>query len=210
MAGPNRGPGPGGGFQKPKHVGKTIRRLAGYVTHSKLLLAFVLLCLATSVATNLGGSYMMRGIINNFIYTGCTDFSGLGKSVLKLAVIYLFGGAAAYGQAATMVQLAQRGVNRLRRDLFDKLQQLPLSYFDRHPHGELMSRFTNDADNVQMALEQSLVSLISSCFMFVGLVVLMLFINWKLFLVTGVLLVVMMQLFKTLGGCSRKYYQQQH
>ena len=70
MAGPNRGPGPGsrGGFQKPKNMGKTVRRLAGYVTHSKFLLLFVLLCLATSVATNLGGSYMMRGIINNFVY----------------------------------------------------------------------------------------------------------------------------------------------
>ena len=214
MAGPNRGPGSGGpgsrgGFQKPKNMGKTVRRLAGYVTHSKMLLLFVLLCLATSVATNLGGSYMMRGIINNFVYSGCTDFAGLGKSILKLAVIYLFGCVAAYGQAATMVQLAQRGVNRLRQELFDKLQQLPLSYFDQHPHGELMSRFTNDADNVQMALEQSLVSLISSCFMFVGLVMLMLFINWKLFLVTGVLLVMMMQLFKILGGRSRKYYQQQ-
>ena len=72
-----------------------------------------------------------------------------------------------------------------------------------------MSRFTNDADNVQMALEQSLVSLFSSCLMFVGLVVLMLAINWKLFLVTGVLLVLMMQVFKFLGGRSRKYYQDQ-
>ena len=214
MAGPNRGPGSGGrgargGFQKPKNMGKTVRRLAGYVTHSKLPLLFVLLCLATSVATNLGGSYMMRGMINQFVYSGCTDFAGLGKSILKLALIYLFGCAAAYGQAATMVQLAQRGVNRLRQELFDKLQQLPLSYFDQHPHGELMSRFTNDADNVQMALEQSMVSLFSSCLMFVGLVLLMLFINWQLFLVTAVVLVVMLKLFKTLGGRSRKYYQQQ-
>ena len=213
MAGPRgpRGGGPGGkgGFQKPKNMGRTIKRLAGYITQSKWPLIFVLLCLGVSVASNLGGSYMMRGIINNFIYSGCTDFAGLAMAILKLVGFYILGCLATYGQSATMVQLAQRGVKRLREELFDKLQELPLSYFDKHPHGELMSRFTNDADNVQMALEQSLVSLFSSCFMFVGLVVLMLTINWKLFLVTLVVLVVMMQLFKTLGERSRKYYQAQ-
>ena len=203
------GKAPKGGFQKPKNMGKTIRRLAGYVLRSKLGLVFVLLCLAFSVFSNLGGSYMQRDIINQFVWSGCTDFKGLALSLGKLAVIYLLGCVATYAQSAIMVQIAQRGVRQLRKDLFDKLQQLPLSYFDKHPHGELMSRFTNDADNVQMALEQSLVSLFSSCLMFVGLVSLMLFINWKLFLVTGLLLVVMMKLFAVLGGRSRKYYQKQ-
>jgi len=217
MAGPNRKPGPGGGgpggprggFQKPKNMGRTIARLAGYVARSKAALLFVLLCLAMSVFSNLGGSYMMRGIINDFIWSGCTDFGGLLLAIGKLALIYLFGCIATYAQSATMVRIAQRGVKQLRQDLFDKLQELPLSYFDKHPHGELMSRFTNDADNVQMALEQSLVSLFSSCLMFVGLVGLMLYINWKLFLVTALLLVVMMHLFKVLGGRSRKYYKRQ-
>ena len=214
MAGPNRGPGPGGpgargGFQKPKDMRRTIIRLAGYVAKSKLTLLFVLLCLLASVFANLGGTYLQRGIINEFIWSGCTDFRGLFLSVAKLAGVYLLGCVATYFQAAAMVRIAQKGVRQLRGDLFDKLQQLPLSYFDKHPHGELMSRFTNDADNVQMALEQSLVSLFSSVLMFVGLVVLMLVINWRLFLVTGLLLVVMMNLFKVLGGRSRKYYQSQ-
>jgi ATP-binding cassette subfamily B multidrug efflux pump len=161
------------------------------------------------VGTNLGGSYMMRSIINNFIWSGCTDFAGLAQAVLVLVVVYVAGCAAAYGQSAVMVRLAQRGVNRLRKDLFDKLQALPLSYFDQHPHGELMSRFTNDADNVQMALEQSVVSLCSSVLMFAGLVSMMLFINWKLFLVTALLLAVTIVLFKTLGGRSRKFYRAQ-
>ena len=218
MAGPNRGPGPGrgpggpgarGGFQKPKNMGKTVRRLIGYVAHSKLLLLLVALCLLLSVFTNLGGSYMQRGIINEFLYSGCTDVKGLVLALGKLALVYLLGCAATYVQSAAMIQVAQRGVKRLRKELFDKLQELPLSYFDKHPHGELMSRFTNDADNVQMALEQSLVSLFSSCLMFVGLVSLMLFINWKLFIVTALLLVVMMKLFGVLGGRSRAYFQRQ-
>ena len=207
MPGPNHAP--RGGFQKPKNMGKTVSRLLGYLTRSKLPLLAVLGCLLVSVCTNLGGSYMMRGIINDFIWSGCTDVAGLAQAIVMLVGIYLIGCLATYGQAAIMVRLAQRGVNRLRKDLFDKLQDLPLSYFDQHPHGELMSRFTNDADNVQLALEQSVVSLCSSCLMFVGLVGLMLFINWKLFIVTALLLVVTIQLFKRLGGRSRKFYQQQ-
>ena len=207
MPGPNHAP--KGGYQKPKNMGKTIGRLLGYLTRSKLPLLAVLGCLVISVCTNLGGSYMMRGIINDFIWSGCTDVAGLAKSIAMLVGVYLIGCLATYGQSATMVRLAQRGVNRLRKDLFDKLQDLPLSYFAQHPHGELMSRFTNDADNVQLALEQSVVSLCSSCLMFVGLVCLMLFINWKLFIVTALLLVLTIQLFKRLGGRSRKFYQQQ-
>ena len=207
MPGPNRAP--RGGYQKPKDLKKTVGRLLGYLTRSKLPLLAVLAFLLLSVATNIGGSYMMRGIINDFVWSGCTDFAGLGKAVLLLIAVELLSAAATYGQSAIMVQLAQRGVNRLRRDLFDKLQNLPLSYFDRHPHGELMSRFTNDADNVQLALEQSVVSMLSSCFTFIGLVAMMLFINWKLFIVTALVLALTMTLFKKLGGRSRRFYQQQ-
>ena len=207
MPGPNRAP--RGGYAKPKNMAKTARRLVGYLTKSKLPLLAVLLFLVLSVCSNLGGSYMMRGIINDFIWSGCTDFAGLALAILKLVGIYLVGCVATYCQSAVMVRLAQRGVNRLRKDLFDRLQSLPLSYFDKHPHGELMSRFTNDADNVQMALEQSVVSLCSSVLMFVGLVLLMLFINWKLFIVTALLLALTIFLFKRLGGRSRKFYQKQ-
>ena len=99
---------------------KSIKRASGgdrgaaWISYSDmmaaLLLLFVLVCLGVSVATNLGGSYMMRGIINDFIYSGCRDFGGLARAMVKLGVIYLFGCVAAYGQSATMVQLAQRGV----------------------------------------------------------------------------------------------------
>ena len=207
MHGP--GGGPRGGYQKPKDLKKTIRRLLTYLARHKLALVGVFLCLLVSVGSNLGGSYLLRPIINNFIYSGGRDFAGLALSLLQLLGIYAVGAAASYAQSAAMVRLAQRGVNKLRRDLFDKLQALPLSYFDRHPHGELMSRFTNDADNVQTALEQSLVSLISSALMFVGLVVIMLATNPLLFLITVVVLALTLFLFSRLGGKSRNYYRQQ-
>ena len=206
MPGPRN---PRGGYQKPKDMGKTIRRLLGYLTASPWPLVLVAVCLLASVAANLGGSYMMRGIINDFIWSGCTDFAGLGRAILLLVGVYLVGCLASYGRSAIMVQLAQRGVNRLRKDLFSALQKLPLSYFDAHTHGELMSRFTNDADNVQMALEQSVVSMFSSLLMFVGLVGLMLFINWRLFFVTALVLAATALLFKQIGSRSRKFYQAQ-
>ncbi len=219
MAGPARVPGPGGGgpggrgarggYQKPKHAGVTIARLSRYALKSPVMLLLALVCLAASVGANLGGTYMLRGIINNFIWSGCRDFGGLTRSIAVLVLIYLVGIFATYGQAAAMVRLAQHGVKQLRQELFEKLQKLPLSFFDRHPHGELMSRFVNDADNVQMALEQSIVSLLSSCMMFVGLVVLMVTINWRLFLATALVLVVMMVLIRVLGGRSRRNYRAQ-
>ena len=82
MPGPNRAP--RGGYQKPKDLGKTISRLLGYLTRSKLPLMAVFGCLLISVFTNIGGSYMMRGIINNFIWSGCTDFSGLALAIAQL------------------------------------------------------------------------------------------------------------------------------
>ena len=198
-----------GKFQKPKNTAKTARRLVGYLTRSKLPLLFVLLCLVLSVGSSIGGDYMLRGIINRFLWSGCTDFAGLTRSVLLLITVYAAGALATYFQSAAMVRLAQKGVNRLRRELFDKLQNMPLSYFDKHTHGELMSRFTNDADNVQAALEQSVVSMCSSVLMFVGLVILMLFMNWQLFFASALILLLTFLFFKNLGGRSRVYYQKQ-
>ena len=209
MPGRPGGPGARAAMQKPKNTKKTLLRLFRYVGHSKLSLMLALLCLVVSVVSTLGGTYMQRAVINDFLYSGCTDFSGLALAIAKLAGVYLLGVLAAYGQSASMIRVAHRGVTQLRKDLFDRLQQLPLSYFDAHTHGELMSRFTNDSENVQMALEQSVVSLISSCLMFVGLIVLMVVINWKLFLATALLLAVMLKVTGTLGRRSRKFYQEQ-
>ena len=100
MPGPNRAP--RGGYQKPKDLGKTISRLLGYLTRSKLPLMAVFGCLLISVFTNIGGSYMMRGIINDFIWSGCTDFAGLGRAILVLVGIYLIGCAATYGQSCLL------------------------------------------------------------------------------------------------------------
>ena len=211
-------PGPGGpggrgargGFQKPKNLGKTVARLMGYLARKKWPLLIVLVCLLGSVLTNIAGSsYINLIIINNIAGGVYTSPAGLLSDVLKLIAIYAVGWVCTYAQSGIMVQLAQRGTNRLRKELFDHMQTLPLSYFDKHPHGELMSRFTNDADNVQLALEQSVVSLFSSVLMFVGIVVVMLTVSPLLFLVSVFTLGATFLVFKVFGGRSRRYYQKQ-
>ena len=206
------GGGPRGGYQKPKNAGKTVKRLMGYLTTKKWPLLVVLLCLVLSTLASVGGSYLLRPISNLVVDPTKTveeKVSGLIVLIALMAVLYLLGAAATYLQSFTMTHLAQKGVNRLRRDLFDKLQGLPLKYFDQHTHGELMSRFTNDADNVQMAMEQSLVQLFSSALLFVSVVVMMIVISPILFLVTVVSLFVAFQIIKIWGGRSRKFYREQ-
>lgn len=206
------GGGPRGGYQKPKNAGKTVKRLMGYLTHKKWPLLIVLLCLALSTLASVGGSYLLRPISNLVVdptKTAEEKVSGLIALIVLMAVIYLLGAAATYFQSFTMAHLAQKGVNRLRRDLFDKLQSLPLKYFDQHTHGELMSRFSNDADNVQMAMEQSLVQLFSSALLFVSVVVMMIIISPILFIVTILSLFAAFQIIKIWGGRSRRFYQEQ-
>ena len=204
------GPGGRGGFQKPKNLGKTIVRLMGYLARRKWPLLIVLVCLLGSVFTNIAGSSFINLVIINNIAGGVyTSPAGLAADVAKLLAIYAVGWVCTYGQSGIMVQLAQRGTNRMRKELFDHMQTLPLSYFDKHPHGELMSRFTNDADNVQLALEQSVVSLFSSILMFVGIVVVMLTVSPLLFLVSVFTLGATFVVFKVFGGRSRRFYQKQ-
>ncbi|MBM6976528.1 ABC transporter ATP-binding protein [Intestinimonas butyriciproducens] len=204
------GPGARGGFQKPKNLGKTIVRLMGYLARRKWPLLIVLVCLLGSVFTNIAGSSFINLVIINNIAGGVyTSPAGLTADVAKLLAIYAVGWVCTYGQSGIMVQLAQRGTNRMRKELFDHMQTLPLSYFDKHPHGELMSRFTNDADNVQLALEQSVVSLFSSILMFVGIVVVMLTVSPLLFLVSVFTLGATFVVFKVFGGRSRRFYQKQ-
>ena len=205
------GPGARGGFQKPKNAGKTIRRILGYLLERKAMLIIVLLCLLVSTAASIAGTYMLRPIINGLVSDApFTDrLSALGRSCITLFVIYFCGGVATYFQASLMARVAQTAANHLRRDLFNALEDLPLTFFDRHTHGELMSRFTNDADNVSLAMEQSSVTMISSALTFFGTVVMMLVTSPILFIVTVLTLIASMLVFKLFGKKSRNYYRAQ-
>ena len=205
------GPGARGGYQKPKDTKKSALRLLGYMTEKKLPLLLVALCLIVETLTSIYGTYMLRPIINGLI--DATPFAdkiaALLRNCILLFALYVIGSATTYLQAYTMMSLAQNASNRLRRDLFNALEALPLSYFDRYTHGELMSRFTNDADNVSLAMEQSFVNLVSSVLNFIGLVVAMLYTCPPLFVVTAIVLAASLYVFKVFGGRSRRHYREQ-
>lgn len=206
-AGPPRGPGMPLGFGRPKNMRATIMRLLTYLDNRKLALLVVLVLMLISSATMLASSYFLKPLINDYILPG--NFRGLASALMTLGLIYLAGVGASYGQSRLMVQVAQKTANRLRLELFTKMQRLPLRYFDTQTHGDLMSRYTNDVDNVQMALEQSMIQLISSVINFVGAVVMMLILSPLLSIVTFSVLVLMFFLSGKLASRSGKYFQDQ-
>lgn len=205
------GHGPRGGFQRPKNMGKTLGRLLGYITKRKWLLGIVFLCVIVSAASSVVGTYLLRPVLNELVsdLPAAEKIAKLAQTLLTMLGIYLLGAACTYAQSAIMVQLAERGTARLRSDLFTKLQTLPLKYFDGHTHGELMSRFSNDADSVQQCLEQSLVSLFSSALTFIGIVAMMIYTSAPLFIITVLMLAAAMSVFLLRGKKSRVLFQRQ-
>ncbi len=206
---PMRGPrGPHGmAFEKPKDARGTLLRLTGYLRHKRLALGFVLVLMLLNTGSMLAGNYFLKPLINDYILPG--NFNGLAMALLTLGMIYLVGVIAAYFQNRTMVHIAQKTTNLMRRELFAHMQKLPLRFFDTRTHGDLMSRFTNDIDNVQMALEQSLIQLMSSTLTFVGAVILMLVLSPILFIVVFLMMILMFLISGKIAGRSSKNFKAQ-
>ena len=205
------GRGARGGYQKPKDARKTIRRLLTYVMARKGLLVLIALCLVVSTGTGIAGTSLLRPIINNLISDAAMPdkLRKLLTGCIVLFGVHILGCVCSFTQSVLSALLAQRASNQLRADLFDALEDKPLKYFDAHTHGELMSRFTNDADNVSFAMEQSIVSLVSSALTFVGLVAMMIYTSPVLFIITVLVLASSMFVFKFFGGKSRVLFRRQ-
>ena len=202
------GHGPGGhGFQRPKDIRGTFKKLMGYVGKYKGSLVLVAVCLIVSSAGSVATSYMLKPLLNNYILPG--DFPGLFRMLLLMGGLFALSSLCSYAYARIMVHVAQQTVATLRQDLFDRLQELPISYYDRHQSGDLMSRFTNDIDTVSEMLNSSFASIISNVLTFVGTVVMMIVLNPWLTLITFLFLGLMGVVVKTIGGRSRTNFQRQ-
>ena len=195
------------GFQKPKDLKTTIVKLMRYLAPYKFVLVLVAFLLVASSLCTVGGSYLLKPLINDYIIPG--DFAGLARMLCVMGIIYVTGAACSYGYARIMVQVSQNAVSEIRRDMFSKMQSLPLRYFDAHTHGELMSRYTNDIENVSEALNNSFGSLISSTLNFTFTITAMFLLNPLLTLVTMGMLVVMLTVVRVIGSRSRRYFSAQ-
>ena len=228
-------PGPGGRRGgprpqgKPKNSKETIRRLVAYIATYRTRLLFVLMFMLISTITSLAGGYLLRDVINvistqanpedsilvrifmpQVIQTGVFEIPDrlgcLFIILIVLACIYAVGIVCTYLQGRLMLRVSQNAVEKLRNDLFNKMQRLPIRYFDSHTTGELMSRYTNDIDNIDMMINNSVTSLISGSITLVGTLCMMLFTNIWLTLITIAFVPVF-----SLGGSlvakkSSKYY----
>ena len=206
-----RGPGRHGhgghGFQRPKDMKGTFKKLMRYVGRYKGLLVLVAVCLIVSSVASVATSYMLKPLLNNYIIPG--DFPGLFRMLLLMGGLFALSSLCSYAYARIMVHVAQHTVAALRQDLFDRLQELPIRYYDQHQSGDLMSRFTNDIDTVSEMLNSSFASIISNVLTFVGTVVMMLVLNPWLTLITFLFLGLMAVVVKTVGGRSRTSFQRQ-
>ena len=220
---------------KPKNTGETIRRLLSYLRPYRIRLIIVLICMLVSTVTSLCGSYLMAPIINRLtkevspstplkmsgteriadriiqsFTNGKTDaISYILAAVLLLAIVYTVGILTSYVHARMMLRTTQGVMEKLRNDLFEKLQKLPLRYFDSKPTGEIMSRFTNDIDNIESMVNNSLTSMISGLITLAGVLVFMITTNWVLTLITAAFVPIFAWGGVAIGKLSRKYYSSQ-
>ncbi|MEG1781196.1 MAG: ABC transporter ATP-binding protein [Clostridium sp.] len=200
----------GGG--KPRAGRETVERLLSYLDKDKKWLLVAFICVVVSTLSGLAGSYMLRPIINRYIVPldgSRGDSAGLFKALVLMAVIYLLSVAVNYMQSRIMLTVAQNALQRLREDLFSKMQKLPLRFYDTNSNGDLMSRFTNDVDTIGNMLSSTLIQLFSGALSIIGTLALMLYTNIYLTLITIVLLPLMMKAGGFVAGKSQKYFSAQ-
>ncbi len=193
--------------EKPKNSKRVILRLWKYLSRQKLLLLVVLALLLINTGATLTGSYLLRPIINDYIIPH--NIPGLVRMIILLLSIYVIGSIAAIWQNRLMIKVAQKTVSIIRADLFSKLQSLPLKFFDINSHGDLMSRFTNDIDNVSDALNTSVLQLFTSTITLAGIFVLMIYISPLLTLVTLVIVPLMLWVASRIIKKSKNFFTTQ-
>lgn len=176
-----------------------------------LLVSAVLIVISALTTVNLTSS--IRSLVDNFVQpmlqTGSSDFGPLRDFLLGLALFCLVGVMANYGFSIMMATISQDALRSLRNQLFERMQKLPVKYFDTHPHGDIMSIYTNDIDALRQAIEQSIPQLFSSAITMIGVTVSMLVVSPLLFLVVAVMLAIMVWVIKTVSSKSCRYFGEQ-
>lgn len=195
------------GYKRPKDTKKAIKHLLVYLGHYKWMFMLVALLVLISAGANVAGTYLVKPVVNHFIVPG--NMEGLLKAVIAMGVMYACGALCTFGYNRIMVKVSQKVIQDIRNDLFAHVQKLPLKYFDAHTHGELMSRFTNDVDTVQEAMNNSFAMIIQSFIMLFGTLIMMMVLSVRLSVIVIVFLVIMFFFIKFNSKHSKKYFNRQ-
>jgi len=226
MAGHNMGGGPRsrrdfGPKPNVENSKGVLKRLIKYVMDLYLVpYIIVLICVVVTVLASINGTLFMQTLIDDYITPlietakagGVVDYGPLGKAITKIAVIYGCGVLAAFIQARLMIYIAQGTMLKLRRDLFAHMEKLPISYFDTHSHGDIMSIYTNDVDTLRQLISQSIPQIISSLITIVGVFISMIRLSLPLTGVTVFMIFVVLFTTKKYTSKAGKYFvaQQQN
>ena len=198
---------------KPKDLKGTIKRLLSYLSGSKVQLIVVAVCIIVSALVSAVGTYMMKDIIDVYIKPLIgqenPDFTQLLYVVCFMLLIYLAGTVATYINNRVMMKLSTGTLNKIRKDLFDHMQSLPIRFFDTHTHGELMSRYTNDTDTLREFLSQSLPQTFSSTLTLIVTLIMLIRLSPLLTLILICLLPLNMVVIRAIGSRSGRYFAQQ-
>lgn len=191
---------------KPQNTKKTISRLCKYLVHYWPMLLISIFCICITTIGTVFATRMIGIAIDEYITV--FDFSGLGRICIVLLVFYLISSLSTWIQSYLMLKVGQNTVAALRKEIFDKFQKLPLSYFDKTTHGELMSRVTNDVDNVSQMLNSSVSQILQSILTIIGTFFMMVYLSIPLTIATVVTVPVILLLTKWVTKHSRKYFTQ--
>ena len=191
---------------RPQNLKDTIKKLMRYMGHHAFLFVLVGILVSLSALGNLLGTYMIRPIVNDVLDTGIQK---AWLQLLLMAFIFLVGVASALGYTQLMAVAAQKVIKDIRHDLFHVMQKLPISFFDTHSHGELMSRFTNDVDTVSDALNNSFAMMIQSFIQVAGTLILLFVLSWKLSCIVLVFYVILFLYIQFSSRKSKTYFSSQ-
>ena len=207
--------GPGGmmrGGGKPKNLFKTLARLLAYLSHERKMLIGALVAALVFTAANLVSSYMLRPVLNVLVDESKTPSErmvSLAIGIALMATVYAIAIFSQWLQQRLMLEVSQKSLRRMRSDLYRKLQTLPVRYFDTNRAGDIMSRFTNDVDTVGEMLNTTLIQIISGVITLVGTVILMVYTNWILGLITLIMAPVLTIVSRAIMKRGRSAYKEQ-
>ena len=194
-----------------RHYARTARRLMGYVASTyKLQFACVLVAIIISALANVAGPLFLMVLIDDFITPLMgqqgPDFTALNQAMAGLAAFYVAGVICTYIYNRLMVNIGQGVQKRVRDEMFEHMQTLPIRYFDQHPHGELMSRYTNDIDTLRQMINQALPMAFSSLITILAISAVMISISIPLSVLAAAMVLLMLFISRTLAGRCGKYF----
>ena len=210
MRQPNNKKGPEGMAKVNKDV---VKRLMSYIGHYKLRFAAVLICIVVNALAMVSCSLYLQTLIDSYItpllQAATPDFAPLFRSILIMGCIYAVGILACLFYNRTMVSIAQGTLKRIRDEMFEHMQTLPIRYFDTHTHGDIMSHYTNDTDTLRQMLAQSIPQMFSSLITIISVFFAMLFTSWQLTIFVLCFVFIMLKVTGRVAGKSGYYFIRQ-